>query len=53
LGIVVARNIGRATLYRLNRKHPLVKLLDQIITEASLQIAKKEAEKEGKAVPVR
>ncbi|RLI42420.1 hypothetical protein DRO59_04245 [Candidatus Bathyarchaeota archaeon] len=51
--VVVSRKIGRAILYRLNKEHPLVKLLDQIVTEASLQIAKKEAEKEAKAVPAR
>jgi|GEM_PF-5967848 len=37
-------------MYKLNRKHPLVKLLDQMITEISLQIAEKEAEKQAKTV---
>jgi Fe2+ or Zn2+ uptake regulation protein len=54
LGVIeVSRKIGRATMYKLNRKHPLVKLLDQMVTEISLQIAEKEAEKQTKAVPVR
>jgi len=44
LGLLeVSRRIGRATMYKLNRKHPLVKLLDQMITEISLQIAEKQA----------
>jgi len=51
--VVVSRKIGRATLYRLNRENPLVKLLDQIVTETSLQIAKKEAKKPAKAVPIK
>jgi len=54
LGVIeVSRKIDRATMYKLNRKHPLVKLLNQMVTEISLQIAKKEAEKQTKAVPVR
>ena len=52
LGIVKpTRKIGRATLYRINKEHPLVKKLDEIINEVSLQIAEKEAEKMKKAVP--
>lgn len=52
LGIVKpSRNIGRATLYKINREHPLVKRLDEIITEISLQIADQEAQKQAKAVP--
>jgi len=54
LGVIeVSRRIGRATMYKLNRNHPLVKLMDQMVTEISLQIAEKEAEKQAKAVPVR
>lgn len=53
LGIVeVSRRIGRATMYKLNREHPLVKLLDRMVTEISLQIAEKEAGKQAKAVAV-
>jgi len=52
LGIVKpTRKIGRATLYRINKEHPLVKKMDEIINEVSLQIAEKEAEKMKKAVP--
>jgi len=51
LGVVkVSRKIGRATLYRINREHPLVKRMDEIVNEISLQIAEREAEKLKKAV---
>jgi len=53
LGVVkVSRRIGRATMYRINREHPLVKRLNEIINEISLQIADREAEKMKKAVPL-
>jgi Fe2+ or Zn2+ uptake regulation protein len=53
LGIVkVSRTIGRATMYTINRDHPLVKRLDEIITEISLQIADQEAEKQAKTIQV-
>ena len=53
LGIVKpTRRIGRATLYKINNDHPLVKKLNEIITEVSLQIAEQEAEKMKKSVPV-
>ncbi|KPV62315.1 MAG: hypothetical protein AOA65_1939 [Candidatus Bathyarchaeota archaeon BA1] len=46
LGIVKpTRNIGRATMYRINAEHPLVKRLNEIVNEVSLQIAEQEAEK--------
>lgn len=46
LGIVKpTRNIGRATMYRINREHPLVRKLNEIVNEVSLQIAEQEAEK--------
>ena len=46
LGVVkLSRNIGRATMYRINREHPLVKRLNEMVNEISLQIAEKEAEK--------
>jgi Fe2+ or Zn2+ uptake regulation protein len=52
LGIVkVSRNIGRATMYRINMDHPLVKMLNEIVNEVSLQIAEQEMKKQ--AVPVR
>lgn len=53
LGVVkFSRKIGRATMYRVNREHPLVKRLDEIITEISLQIADQEAEKQAKAIRI-
>ena len=46
LGIVKpTRRICRATLYRINKEHPLVRRLDEIINKISLQIAEQEAEK--------
>jgi len=45
LGIVrVSRKIGRATMYRIDRSHPLVKMLNESVNEASFQIAKQEEE---------
>ncbi|RJS75583.1 ArsR family transcriptional regulator [Methanophagales archaeon] len=39
LGIVmISRKIGRATLYKINKHHPLIKSLNEMITEMSLQI---------------
>lgn len=53
LGIVkISRNIGRATMYRINTEHPLVKRLNEIITEISLQIADQKSEKQAKEIPV-
>ena len=53
LGVIkVSRKIGRATMYRLNREHPLVKKLDEIINEISLQIAEEEASKRAKQISV-
>jgi len=52
LGIVeVSRRIGRAVMYRINREHPLVKRLDEIVKEMSLQIAEKEVDKMRKPIP--
>ena len=47
--VKVSRKIGRAVMYRINREHPLVRKLDEIINEISMQIAEHEAE-EKKAV---
>jgi len=53
LGIVkVSRQVGRAKMYRINMENPLVKRLDEIITELSLQIAEQEKAKMEKPVPV-
>ena len=52
-GIVeVSRKIGRAKLYKINLKHPLVNMLRECETKVSMQIAEKEAEKMKKAVLV-
>jgi len=48
--VVVSRRIGRAVLYKLNREHPLVKMLEKMIKETSLMIAEQEAKKQ--AIPV-
>lgn len=49
-GIVeVSRKIGRASLYKINLKHPLVRVLREYETQLSLEIAEKEAQ----AIPVR
>lgn len=53
LGIVkVSRKIGRAVMYRINREHPLVKRLDEMINEISLRMAEQEAGKLKKAVSI-
>lgn len=52
LGVVqYSRKIGRAVMYRLNRQHPLVRKLDEMTNEISLQIAEKEMEKQAPKVP--
>jgi len=52
-GVVeVSRKIGRAKLYKINLKHPLVSMLREYETKVSMQIAEKEAEKMKKAVLV-
>jgi predicted transcriptional regulator len=46
LGIVkFSRSIGRASMYRINLEHPLVKRLDEIVKDVSLQIAEQEKAK--------
>ena len=53
LGVVkVSRRVGRAVMYRISREHPLVKRLDEIVNDISLQIAEREADKLKKAVSV-
>ena len=52
-GIVeVSRKIGRAKLYKINLKHPLVSMLREYETKVSMQIAEKEAEKMKKPILV-
>lgn len=53
-GIVSAsRRIGRATLYRINQKHPLVTMLRQYERKLSLQIADQEENKLKRLVPAK
>lgn len=47
--VVPSRKIGRATLYKINKDHPLVKRLEEIVNEISLKIAE-EAKKRAVAV---
>ncbi len=54
LGIVkVSRKIGRATLYKINMQHPLVKRLYDMVTQTSLKIAEEELEKTRKPIAVK
>ena len=54
LGVVkVSRRIGRATLYKINMQHPLVKRLYDMVTQTSLKIAEEEMEKMKQPVKVR
>jgi len=43
--VKVSRKIGRATMYKLNREHPLVKEINNLINQISLKIAETEAKK--------
>lgn len=53
-GIVkVSRRIGKASLYKINPKHPLIAMLRDYETKLSLQTAEKEAEKMKQPVKVR
>jgi DNA-binding transcriptional ArsR family regulator len=53
-GIVkVSRRIGKARLYKINSKHPLVAMLHEYETKLSLQMAEKEAEKMKQPMKVR
>lgn len=54
LGVVqYSRQIGRATMYKLNKQHPMVKKLDEMTNEMSVQIAEKEMEKQAPKVRAR
>jgi predicted transcriptional regulator len=53
-GIVkVSRTIGKARLYKVNLQSPMVKMLNEMVTKISLQIAEKEMEKQAPKVTVR
>jgi len=43
--VTVSRKIGKARLYRMNLKHPLVSMLREYEAELSLQIAEREKAK--------
>lgn len=50
LGILkFSRKIGRATMYRIDRSHPMVRTLNESVNDASFQIAKQEGKQ---AVPI-
>ena len=49
----VSRRIGKARLYKINLKHPLVEMLRDYETKLSLQIAEKEEEKTKRTVQVK
>ena len=54
LGLVIpSRKIGRATLYKINLKNPIVRMLIEYETQLSLQIAEKEKAKMQKPIPVK
>ncbi len=53
LGIVKAARRGRTVLYTINMKHLLVKGFYKVVTQMSLKIAEKEAEKMKKTVAVK
>lgn len=47
LGLVLySRKIGRAVMYKVNRQHPMMRKLDEMTNEISLQMAEKEMEKQ-------
>jgi len=50
--VVVSRRIGRAKLYKLNPKHPLVTMLREYERKVSLRMAEREVEKLAQVVPV-
>lgn len=50
--VTVTRRIGRAKLYKINLKNPLVKMLKEYETQLSLQIAEEEKAKTQKPVAV-
>lgn len=54
LGVVqYSRKIGRAVMYKVNKQHPLVKKLDEMTNEISIQMAEKEMEKHAPKVSAR
>jgi len=48
--VKITRKIGRANLYRINLENPMVKMLNEYVTQLSLQIAEQEKAKMQKPV---
>ncbi|RLF10195.1 MAG: hypothetical protein DRJ98_06710 [Thermoprotei archaeon] len=51
--VVPTRRIAKATLYKVNREHPAVRKLEELVKELSLQIARQELEKQAVKVRVK
>jgi len=51
--VKVSRRIGKAKLYKINLEHPLVSMLREYEKKASMQIARKEANRMRKLIPVK
>jgi DNA-binding transcriptional ArsR family regulator len=51
--VKVSRKIGKAKLYKINLEHPLVIMLREYEKKASIQIAKKEAERKQEFAPAK
>ena len=53
LGVVrISRKIGKATMYRIDRNHPLVKTLNESVNETSFLIGKRQQEQTVPATTV-
>lgn len=50
--IKFSRAVGRARMYKINIEHPLVKKLDELINEISLQIGREQLGKTKKVVAI-
>jgi DNA-binding transcriptional ArsR family regulator len=51
--VKVSRRISKAKLYKINLEHPLVSMLREYEKKASMQIARKEANRMRKLIPVK
>jgi AraC-like DNA-binding protein len=51
--VTVSRRIGKAKFYKVNLENPMVKMLNEYITQLSLQAAEKEKAKMQKPVSVK
>lgn len=52
--VTPTRRIARATLYKVNRQHPIIRKLDELVRESSLKVAEYERKRmEKKAVAVK